>query len=242
MAIIMVDNSAARIIVFSPMKLRHRVFVKTLLLNNVVVEKIVTNGNQVNFIKNVKKSLSISFMLDKLLTILEFIFEGPVHLPDIEEVKVQDYKEILTFNEIKHGLVQAIIVYGGPVIPSELINQTQKLFINIHGAILPGYRGLDSHWWLFIEKKYNLQGYTIHLIDEKIDSGKILKTRSFDSQILSVNRIFLWRIWIAKKSGLDMVELLRNNLDIKMTAHDLNLSTYRSSISIANFLKSRKIL
>ena len=238
----MAKYSELRVVVFSPMKLRHRVFVKTLLLNNIVVEKVVIKKNQSNFTKNMKRYLSISFILDKLLTTLEYIFEGSVQLPDIPKVIVNDYNELLAFNEIKQGLVLAIVVYGGPVVPSELINQTQKPFINIHGAILPGYRGLDSHWWLFIEKKYNLQGYTIHLIDEKIDSGKIIKTRSFNSRIFSMNRIFLWRIWIAKKSGLDMVELLRNKIEIEMTTHDLNLSTYRSSISIANFLKSRKIL
>jgi methionyl-tRNA formyltransferase len=238
----MAQYSELRVIVFSPMKLRHRVFVKTLLANNVVVEKVVIKRNQNNLTKNIKKCLSISFILDKLLTTLEYVIEGPVELPDVVQVTVNDYNEVLAFNEIKQDLLQAIVVYGGPVIPSELISQAQKPLINIHGAILPGYRGLDSHWWLLIEKKYHLQGYTIHLIDGKIDSGKILKTRSFNSQILSVNRILLWRIWIAKKSGQDIVELLRNKLEIEMTAHDLNLSTYRSSISIANILKSRKIL
>lgn len=238
----MAQYSELRVIVFSPMKLRHRVFVKTLLSNNVIVEKVIIKRNQSNFTKNIKKCLSISFILDKLLTTLEYIVEGQVQLPDIDRVTVNNYNEVLEFDEIKQDLLQAIVVYGGPVIPSELISQAQKPLINIHGAILPGYRGLDSHWWLFIEKKYHLQGYTIHLIDERIDSGKILKTRSFNTQILSVKRILLWRIWIAKKSGQDIVELLRNKLEIEMTAHNLNLSTYRSSISIANFLKSRKML
>ena len=113
--------------------------------------------------------------------------------------------------------------------------------LNIHGAILPGYRGLDSYWWLILDSKEYLQGYTIHYLDSGIDTGNIILSNQYSE---SRNRFFrnsVWRLWIAKNSAIDLANLLINDLDsAPSVVHNLNKSTYRSKISILNFVLSRK--
>jgi hypothetical protein len=235
-----IQKTTTRIIVFSPLKLRHRYFLRTLIANNIIIDAIVVIKAKANIVMSLDKIFSITFVLDKFLTSIEFLLKGMVTLPNIKKISVKNYNEDEVCNEIKRGQIQAVVVYGGPIIPTELLNQAQVQFINIHGAILPGYRGLDSHWWLFLEKKFDLQGFTIHLIDENIDSGKIIKTRNFDNPILSLTRIFLWRIWIAQNSAVDLVHILNmEKFDNELIVHNLSSSTYRSAISISNILKQR---
>jgi hypothetical protein len=44
----------------------------------------------------------------------------------------------------------------------------------ICGAVLHGHRRIDSYWWLILDSKEYLQGYTIHYLDSGIDTGNIL--------------------------------------------------------------------
>ena len=60
------------------------------------------------------------------------------------------------------------------IIDKTLIGLPQKYAINIHGSLLPKYRGRTPHVWAIInnEKK---TGVTAHLIDEKCDHGAIIE-------------------------------------------------------------------
>jgi len=60
------------------------------------------------------------------------------------------------------------------IIEEELINFPKKYAINVHGSLLPKYRGRTPHVWAIInnEKK---TGITAHLIDLGCDTGDILE-------------------------------------------------------------------
>lgn len=67
------------------------------------------------------------------------------------------------------------IVFGASYITGELISfLTQHNAINIHMGISPYYRGSACNFWALYDKKPELVGATIHLLNEKIDAGKIL--------------------------------------------------------------------
>ena len=59
------------------------------------------------------------------------------------------------------------------IIEKDLINLPDIFAFNIHGSLLPKYRGRTPHVWAIIngEKK---TGITAHLIDEECDTGDIL--------------------------------------------------------------------
>ena len=59
------------------------------------------------------------------------------------------------------------------LVQSDIINHPKKMIFNIHGSLLPKYRGRAPHIWSIInnEKK---TGITAHVIDEGCDTGDII--------------------------------------------------------------------
>jgi methionyl-tRNA formyltransferase len=59
------------------------------------------------------------------------------------------------------------------LIDKSLINLPQKIAFNIHGSLLPKYRGRTPHVWAIINDEFET-GITAHLIDEGCDTGEII--------------------------------------------------------------------
>lgn len=57
------------------------------------------------------------------------------------------------------------------IIPRELLNQTQYP-LNIHGSLLPKYRGRAPHIWAIINGE-SFTGVTCHVMEETVDTGPI---------------------------------------------------------------------
>ena len=62
---------------------------------------------------------------------------------------------------------------GGGVIRSELLNCVP--IVNCHMGLLPKYRGNYPWIWALINKEYDQIGLSIHLMEERLDLGPILK-------------------------------------------------------------------
>ncbi len=60
------------------------------------------------------------------------------------------------------------------IVGETLLNHPKKHSINIHGSLLPKYRGRTPHVWAIINGE-NETGVTAHLMDEDCDSGSIVK-------------------------------------------------------------------
>ena len=73
-----------------------------------------------------------------------------------------------------------IISYSAPqVIKPELLGIPQYGVLNVHGALLPDYRGcLPSFWYLYNDEK--LGGATVHYMSAAIDDGDICVQKSVD--------------------------------------------------------------
>jgi methionyl-tRNA formyltransferase len=59
------------------------------------------------------------------------------------------------------------------LIEKDIINFPSKLIFNIHGSLLPKYRGRTPHVWSIINGEEEA-GITAHIIDEGCDTGDIL--------------------------------------------------------------------
>lgn len=59
------------------------------------------------------------------------------------------------------------------LIDEDIINHSNKLTFNIHGSLLPKYRGRTPHVWAIINGE-NKAGITAHVIDRVCDTGKII--------------------------------------------------------------------
>lgn len=62
------------------------------------------------------------------------------------------------------------------LIEEDIINLPKKMAFNIHGSILPKYRGRTPHVWAIINNE-NETGITAHLIDSGCDTGDIIEQR-----------------------------------------------------------------
>jgi len=59
------------------------------------------------------------------------------------------------------------------ILSREFIKNFSKPIINIHPSLLPKYKGLNTHRRA-IKNKDKYSGATVHIVNEKLDSGKII--------------------------------------------------------------------
>ena len=59
------------------------------------------------------------------------------------------------------------------ILSKKFINKFGFPILNIHPSLLPKYRGLNTHKRV-LKNKDKFSGSTVHLVNEKLDSGKII--------------------------------------------------------------------
>ena len=59
------------------------------------------------------------------------------------------------------------------ILSKEFIKNFGKKIINIHPSLLPKYKGLNTHTRV-INRNEKFSGCTVHLVNSKLDSGKII--------------------------------------------------------------------
>ena len=59
------------------------------------------------------------------------------------------------------------------ILSKNFINKFKNKILNIHPSLLPKYKGLNTHERA-IKNKEKFSGCTIHFVNEKLDSGKII--------------------------------------------------------------------
>jgi len=92
-------------------------------------------------------------------------------IPFIVTKDVNAQSCITTISKINPEL---ILSFSAPqVIKAPLLNLPRYGIINLHGSLLPDYRGcLPSFWYLYNGEK--IAGATVHYMSEKIDDGDII--------------------------------------------------------------------
>ena len=59
------------------------------------------------------------------------------------------------------------------ILSRKIINIYKNKILNIHPSLLPRYKGLNTHKRV-IKNKDKFTGCTVHLVNSKLDSGKII--------------------------------------------------------------------
>ena len=99
--------------------------------------------------------------------------------------KYKIYKKIINYNnikkaekniliELKRRKIKLICLAGFmKILSNNFIKQFKGKIINIHPSLLPKYKGLNTHQRaLNNNEKYS--GCTVHYVNSKLDSGKII--------------------------------------------------------------------
>ena len=88
-----------------------------------------------------------------------------------EEKKISEKKILkdLSLNNIK------LICLAGfmKILSKDFIRKFKGKILNIHPSLLPKYKGLNTHHRA-IQNKEKYSGCTVHLVNSKLDSGKII--------------------------------------------------------------------
>lgn len=117
--------------------------------------------------------------------------------------EISNWKDLI---ETLKGLnIDGIMLAGFmKILPQEFVQAFEGKIFNIHPSILPDYPGVNSIERAFADKKHT--GATVHLVDEGIDTGKVLYQRK-----------------VALEETLEWTEIMVHILEHKLSRKVLNL-------------------
>lgn len=72
-----------------------------------------------------------------------------------------------------------VVVAYGQIIPKTILDIPSRGIVNVHGSLLPKYRGAAPIQWAIVHGEHRT-GVTTMLMDEGLDTGPILQTREMD--------------------------------------------------------------
>jgi phosphoribosylglycinamide formyltransferase-1 len=95
--------------------------------------------------------------------------------------KVFDFKSALSekkaITELKKNNIDLICLAGFmKILSKNFINNFKGKILNIHPSLLPKYKGLNTHEKA-IKNKDKYSGCTVHFVNSKLDSGKIINQK-----------------------------------------------------------------
>ncbi len=92
----------------------------------------------------------------------------------IFKFKKQRKDEIEILKYLKKNKIKLICLAGFmKILSKNFINNFKGKILNVHPSLLPKYKGLNTHKRA-IENKEKFSGCTIHFVNSKLDSGKII--------------------------------------------------------------------
>lgn len=93
---------------------------------------------------------------------------------DLPVIEVEELDDPAFYDELKSLEADLFVVVAFRILPTKLLELPAKGSINLHASLLPKYRGAAPIHWAIIngEKK---TGCTIFFLDEKVDTGQIIK-------------------------------------------------------------------
>ena len=129
----------------------------------------------INFSKLNKSPISINLIItnNKLAKGLKYgsIFKIQ---KKIINFKNKDVAEKKILNELKKNKIKLVCLAGFmKILSNNFIKSFKGKILNIHPSLLPKYKGLNTHKKA-IENKDKYSGCTVHFVNSKLDSGKII--------------------------------------------------------------------
>jgi len=112
--------------------------------------------------------------------------------------KVFDFKYTLSekevINELKKSDIHLICLAGFmKILSKSFIKNFKGKILNIHPSLLPKYKGLNTHERA-IRNKDKYSGCTVHFVDSRLDSGKIINQKKVRIKKLDTPKTLAKRI------------------------------------------------
>jgi len=130
--------------------------------------------------------------------------------------RIFDFKNALSekkaINELKKDNIDLICLAGFmKILSKNFINNFKGKILNIHPSLLPKYKGLNTHEKA-IKNKDKYSGCTVHFVNSKLDSGKIInqkkvRIKKFDTPKSLAKRILIQEHKLYPAAIIKMISL-----------------------------------
>ncbi len=216
-------------------------------IKGIVILSISPFGEKISFLRKVRKTLEIfgtyfflrtsfEIVLNKVLDILGYFFpskkkysiKAVAQKYNIPLLNAKDINEPDFLGRIKTMHLDLIIsISANQIFRKKLLDIPKLGCLNLHGALLPKYRGLMPTFWALANgEKY--AGSTIFLMDEGIDSGDIIVQKKFEiSPDDTLNSLIRKSKMIGAEVVVDAIEVFRKG-NVNLLPNRKENSTYYS--------------
>lgn len=190
-------------------------------------------GNE-SLVKMARKIVKTSGVMFPFYNFVE-VFAGSLRTPSIKkEAGKWAIDCYMTDNinddvELLKAIAPDIIISIGflQILKKAVIDIPQQGCINLHGALLPRYRGRVVYFWMLLNEEKKT-GSTVHFIDEGIDTGDILLQEEVDIQPEdTMHAVALKTVDIGKKLLVKAIQTIQNG-QYRTTKQDHSQSLYTS--------------
>lgn len=152
-----------------------------LFLNNIEVNHIFAANKVKLNIKPSKEKISIAD--------LRFVHPKIIAKRINSKYTVISHSSDRLVNTLSKEKFDLGIIAGARILDQKIINKFKIGVLNMHPGILPENRGLDTHKWAIL--KNWPQGVTGHLIDSRVDLGKLVYKKNInvfeDDSLVDIN-------------------------------------------------------
>ena len=129
----------------------------------------------IKFSKQKKSPISICLIISNSYTAKGLIYSKIFKI----KKKIYNFKDKISAEnklilELKKNKIELICLAGFmKILSKKFINNFSGKILNIHPSLLPKYKGLNTHYRV-LKKKEKYSGCTVHYVNSKLDSGKII--------------------------------------------------------------------
>ena len=142
---------------------------------------VFISGTGSNLKNLIKFSLKKKSPIEIILIISNNVKAKGLNYSKIYKIKKKIYNynkkkisETKTLKDLKSNDIKLICLAGFmKILSKDFIQNFEGKILNIHPSLLPKYKGLNTHHRV-IQNKEKYSGCTVHLVNSKLDSGKII--------------------------------------------------------------------
>ena len=131
--------------------------------------------NLIKFSKKKKSPISINLILSNSNKAKGLRYSNQFKIKkkifNFNDMKITEKKILKLLNKDKISLI--CLAGFMKILSKNFIKEFKGSIINIHPSLLPRYKGLNTHKRA-IKNKDKFTGCTVHYVNEKLDSGKII--------------------------------------------------------------------
>lgn len=95
----------------------------------------------------------------------------------VRQLKPGELNTAATLGWLESSGADAVAVFGTNLIKPPLLGCRPNRMLNLHLGLSPYYRGTASNFYPLLNEEPEYVGATIHLLDERIDAGPIVRHR-----------------------------------------------------------------